>query len=108
MVAIWDHIIVSFKINFGKERVHWNFDILDEMHQWVVNWSKESLLIGGCRLNGLRIQILASQEQMALVGLTYAAIYLLPLIISHGRYIQTNHIVLLLGAFLSLGSYLVK
>ena len=31
MVAIWHHIIVSFKV-FGTERVHWNLDISGEMH----------------------------------------------------------------------------
>jgi hypothetical protein len=53
MVTIWHHIIVSFKV-FGTERVHLNLDMLGEMHQREVHWGKESLLIGGCRQNGLR------------------------------------------------------
>ena len=32
LVVIWHHIIVSFQV-FGTERVHWNLDILGEMHQ---------------------------------------------------------------------------
>ena len=31
MVAIWHHIIVSFQV-LVTERVHWNLDILGEMH----------------------------------------------------------------------------
>jgi hypothetical protein len=75
-VAVWHHIC-SFKV-FCTERVHWNLDIMCEMHPWEVHWGKECLLIGGCRLNGLRgtsspfcrhPPILASQEQLALRGL---------------------------------------
>jgi hypothetical protein len=31
MVAIWHHITISFTV-FGTERVHWNFNIFDDMH----------------------------------------------------------------------------
>jgi hypothetical protein len=31
MLAIWHHVIVSFK-DLGTKRVHWICNILDEMH----------------------------------------------------------------------------
>ena len=33
MVAIWHHITVSFNVLALTGRVHWDLDILDEMHQ---------------------------------------------------------------------------
>ena len=76
MAATWRHIIVSLQV-CGTARLHWNLDILGDMHQLGVHSGIECLSIGGCRLNGLQGMsspfcqhppILASQEQLALKG----------------------------------------
>jgi hypothetical protein len=33
MVAIWRHILVSFQVFGTEKKLHWNLDILGDMHQ---------------------------------------------------------------------------
>jgi hypothetical protein len=62
MVAIWHHIVVSFKglaqKGFIGTLIFWMKYIGERL-----TVTKSVLLIGGCRLNGLR-----GQEQLALGG----------------------------------------
>ena len=81
-LAFYDTYYTEFGY-FSTKRVHLNFDILGEMHQWEVNWGQKCIVMGGCQTYVLQgtsrpyiwhPHILASQEQLALGGLNIAKV----------------------------------
>ena len=59
-------------LNFGTGRFHLNFGILDEKHQWKVNWCEKCLLTLISHSPSVwHPAIIVSQEELALRGLTF-------------------------------------